>query len=212
MGERARLLVQDSLRWHIDTFCACKFFFQDFVKKALRWLFQTSSIPSPPSPIPGLVPKSPWRKTLLQMLWRLSAKEALRSGCKLQKGRAHVSLLLIAYKFAVFMLGSFYSCERGFKNSLTCSSRFGRSKGSSCCPIVEWIILNTYVTFVTKSRFIHLIYRFYYNASVNSHSQLSAYSKETHKCPIVSTWNSAIYGVIKHVPHSRIHVCLVMCR
>ena len=142
-------------------------------------MFKTSSIPPPPSPFPGLVPKSPWRKTLLQMLWRLSAKKPLRSGCEVQKGRAHVSPLLIAYKFAVFMLGSFYSCERGFKNSLTCSSRFGRSKGSSRCPIVEWIILNTYLSFVTKSRFIHLIYRFYYNASVNSHSQLSLFERNT---------------------------------
>ena len=53
------------------------------------------------------------------------------------------------------------------------------------------------------SRCIHLIWRFYYNASVNSHSQLSAYSKETHtKQPVVGTWNSAIYGAIKHVSHT----------
>ena len=51
--------------------------------------------------------------------------------------------------------------------------------------------------------FIHLILRFYYNASVNSHSQLSAYSKETHtQLSVVSTWNSAIYGAIKHVSHT----------
>ena len=62
--------------------------------------------------------------------------------------------------------------------------------------------------FHIKSRFIHLIKRFYYNASVNSHSQLSAYSKETHpKRPVVNTWNSAIYGAINTC---RIHVCLVM--
>ena len=49
----------------------------------------------------------------------------------------------------------------------------------------------------------HLIKRFYYNASVNSHSQLSAYSKETHpKRPVVNTWNSAICWAIKHVPHT----------
>ena len=173
MGEGARLLVHDSLRWHIDIF------FNDFLKKALRWLFQTSSIPSPPSHSPD------WFLNLLEekLFWRCcdgcrQAELFVRE--KRQKGRAHVSLLLIAYKFAVFTQGSFFSCEQGFKISLTCSSRFGRSKGSSRGPIVEWIILNTYVRFVTKSRFIHLIYRFYYNASVNSHSQLSAYSKETH--------------------------------
>ena len=34
-------------------------------------------------------------------------------------------------------------------------------------------------------------------------SQLSAYSKETHpQRPVVSTGNSAIYGAIKHVPHT----------
>ena len=33
-----------------------------------------------PLPLPGLVPKPPWRKTLLKMLWRLSASGALRSG------------------------------------------------------------------------------------------------------------------------------------
>ena len=179
-------------------FVLASFFFQDFVKKALRWLFQTSSIPSPPSHLPGLVPKSPWRKTLLQMLWRLSAKEALRSGCKLQKGRAHVSLLLIAYKFAVFMLGSFYSCERGFKNSLTCSSRFGRSKGSSSCPIVEWIILNTYVSFVTKLRFIDFTTTLRLTLTHNSR----LIRKKHIKCLVVSTWNSAIYGAIKHFPHA----------
>ena len=31
--------------------------------------------------------------------------------------------------------------------------------------------------FLINSRFIHLIWRFYYNVSVNSYSQLSAYSK-----------------------------------
>ena len=59
--------------------------------------------------------------------------------------------------------------------------------------------------FLINSRFIQLFSRFYYNALVNSHSQLSVYSKDTHsKRPVVSTWNSAIYGVIKHVPH----ICL----
>ena len=51
--------------------------------------------------------------------------------------------------------------------------------------------------------FIHLILRFYYNTSVNSHTQLSTYSKETHtQLSVVSTWNSAIYGAIKHVSHT----------
>ena len=40
------------------------------------------------------------------------------------------------------------------------------------------------------------VYSLYYNASVNSHSKLSAYSKETH------TWISAINGAMKHVPHT----------
>ena len=57
--------------------------------------------------------------------------------------------------------------------------------------------------FLISSRFIQLFSRFYYNASVNSYSQLSAYSKETHiQRPVVNAWNSAIYGVIKHVPHT----------
>ena len=196
MGEGARLLAQDSLRWHFDTFCACKFFFSGFCKEGFKVI--VPDLVNSLSPLPGLVPKSPWKKTLLQMLWRLSAKEALRSGCKLQKGRAHVSLLLIAYKFAVFMLGSFYSCERGFKNSLTCYSRFGQSKGSSSCPIVEWIILNTYVSFVTKSRFIDFTTTL--RLTLTHNSQLIR--KKHIKCPVVSTWNSAIYGAIKHVPHT----------
>ena len=41
--------------------------------------------------------------------------------------------------------------------------------------------------FLINSQFIHLIERFYYNASVNSHSQLPAYSKETHtQRPVVT--------------------------
>ena len=40
--------------------------------------------------------------------------------------------------------------------------------------------------FPINSRFIHLIWRFYYNVSVNSHSQLSVYSKgnthSTYRC------------------------------
>ena len=71
----------------ISIFFLLTSFFYDFLKKALGWLFQTSSIPSPSSPLPGLVPKSSWRKILLQMLWRLSANGALRSGCEVQKGR-----------------------------------------------------------------------------------------------------------------------------
>ena len=73
----------------------------DFVKKALRWLFQTSSIPSPPSHSPD------WFLNLLEekLFWRCcdgcrQAELFVRE--KRQKGRAHFSLLLIAYKFAVF--------------------------------------------------------------------------------------------------------------
>ena len=54
-----------------------------------------------------------------------------------------------------------------------------------------------------KSRFTHFISQLYYNTSVNSLSQLSAYSKKTHtERPVVSTWDSAIYGAIKQVPHT----------
>ena len=57
--------------------------------------------------------------------------------------------------------------------------------------------------FHVKSRLNHFIYLFYNNTSVNSHSQLSAYSKETHtKRSIESVWNSAKYGAIKHVPQT----------
>ena len=179
MGEGARLLAQDSLRWHIDIFFAYQFFL-GFSKEGFRVIVPdlVNSL-SPPLRSPD------WFLNLLEEKLSYRCCDGCRQtelfvrGAKYKKGGAHVSLLLIAYKFAVFTQGSFFSCERGFKISLTCSSRFGRSKGSSRGPIVEWITLNTYVRFVTKSRFIHLIYRFY-NASVNSHSQLSAYSKETH--------------------------------
>ena len=50
---------------------------------------------------------------------------------------------------------------------------------------------------------VYSLDRFYYNTSINSHSQLPVYSKRTRpKCPVVSTWNNAIYGAIKHVPHT----------
>ena len=50
--------------------------------------------------------------------------------------------------------------------------------------------------FLINSQFTHLIWRFYHNASVNSHLQFSAYSKgNTHtQSPVVNTWNSTIYG------------------
>ena len=74
-----------------------------------------------------------------------------------------------------------------------------RSQGSLSCRKRE----KGEPRFLISSRFIQLFSRFYYNASVNSHSQLSAYSKETHiQRPVVNAWNSAIYGVIKHVPHT----------
>ena len=113
-------------------------------------MLQTSSIPSPPLRSPD------WFLNLLEEKLSYRCCDGCRQtelfvrGAKYKKGGAQVSLLLTAYKFAVFTQGSFFSCERGFKISLTCSSRFGRSKRSSRGPIVEWIILNTYIRFVTK--------------------------------------------------------------
>ena len=57
--------------------------------------------------------------------------------------------------------------------------------------------------FPINSEFIHLILMILHNASGNSHSQLSAHSKETHtQCPIIRMWNGAIYGAIKHMWHT----------
>ena len=46
MGEGARLLAQDSLRWHIDTFCA---FFLGFCKEGFKVI--VPDLVNSPSPL-----------------------------------------------------------------------------------------------------------------------------------------------------------------
>ena len=76
------------------------------------------------------------------MLWRLSASGHLRSGCKVHKGRANVSLLLSAYKPEVITLGGLLLLEVRFHKQFNLLSQIdSQSKGSSPAAFILWIIL-----------------------------------------------------------------------
>lgn len=57
--------------------------------------------------------------------------------------------------------------------------------------------------FLIKSQFIHLILQFYYNASVNFHSQLLANWKITQEKSRCKHMEQGHIWAKKHVPHTR---------
>ena len=83
------------------------------------------------------------------------------------------------------LLSSFHSCEWDFKNSLACSPRL---------MIESWCNYTmNYLEYTCRKR-KKAVQRFLIDSRL--------------KRPVVSMWNSAIYGAIKHVSHMSVWLCI----